>query len=317
MIALLGATGYIGQAFERMLALRGLPFFVITRDQIDYRNYCSLLDFLRNKRPDFLINAAGYTGKPNVDACESARADALQGNAILPLTLSNACQAVGVPWGHVSSGCIYSGAIVDDGLSRRIEPDLTTSAMRDRLKNQPTSIHGFTELDEPNFSFRRPPCSFYSGSKALGEETLAGDRQVYLWRLRIPFNERDCPRNYLSKLMRYPKTYDNYNAISHLDDFVAACLDLWQMRAAFGIYNITNPGFISTRQVVELIQTILKPKKIFEYWENDEQFYRLAASTPRSNCLLDSSKLLSTGVHLRSVEDALEDALKRWQPSIS
>ena len=40
--------------------------------------------FLRSKKPRFLINAAGYTGKPNVDACELAKADCLDGNAVLP-----------------------------------------------------------------------------------------------------------------------------------------------------------------------------------------------------------------------------------------
>ncbi len=33
---------------------------------------------------------------------------------------------------------------------------------------------GFREDDAPNFSFRTNHCSFYSGTKALGEEVLAG-----------------------------------------------------------------------------------------------------------------------------------------------
>jgi hypothetical protein len=34
-------------------------------------------------------------------------------------------------------------------------------------------FRGFTETDAPNFSFRSPPCSFYSGTKALGVEAIA------------------------------------------------------------------------------------------------------------------------------------------------
>ena len=37
---------------------------------------------------------------------------------------------------------------------------------------------GFTEDDPPNFTFRAGPCSFYSGTKALGEEVLAGRPNV-------------------------------------------------------------------------------------------------------------------------------------------
>jgi UDP-glucose 4,6-dehydratase len=96
---------------------------------------------------------------------------------------------------------------------------------------------------------------------------------------------------------------------------VRACLDLWARQAPFGIYNVTNPGFVTTRQVAELIQARLKPGRTFEYWASDEEFYRLAAKTPRSNCMLDVSKLLATGVAIRPVLEALDEALQRWQPA--
>jgi len=92
---------------------------------------------------------------------------------------------------------------------------------------------GFTEEDVPNFSFRDGPCSFYSGSKALAEEAINGVGRSYVWRLRIPFDEQDNARNYLSKVQRYAKVYDNVNSVSHRGDFVNACLDLWKMRAPF------------------------------------------------------------------------------------
>jgi putative intracellular protease/amidase len=65
---------------------------------------------LREGRASFVINAAGYTGKPNVDACELHKTDCLQGNAVLPGLIAQACEQAGVPWGHVSSGCIFTGA---------------------------------------------------------------------------------------------------------------------------------------------------------------------------------------------------------------
>ncbi len=76
--------------------------------------------------------------------------------------------------------------------------------------------------------------------------------------MRIPFDQFDNPRNYLSKLQSYAKVYENVNSLSHRGDFVAACLELWRRRAPFGIYNVTNPGFVTSRQVVEMIQKILQ-----------------------------------------------------------
>ena len=314
MIVVLGASGYIGQAFAQMLRQRNLPFTALARSRLDYTRFDELLRFLREAKPEFLINAAGYTGKPNVDACENAKADTLAGNTLLPHTIAEACAATDTPWGHVSSGCIYSGAkIIGDGTSRP-EKDLSKPELKLLAGKSPEKILGFTETDPPNFTFRDPPCSFYSGTKALAEDAIAGLGRSYVWRLRIPFDESDSARNYLSKVQRYPKVYDNVNSISHRADFVRACLELWERRAPFGIYNVTNPGFVTTRQVVEFVERILKPGRRFEFWESDEEFYRVAAKTPRSNCVLDVSKLLAAGVTVRPVEEALEDSLRKWKP---
>ncbi len=315
MIFLLGASGFVGQSFEKELRHRGWPFASHSRERIDYARFEILLKLLRETKPGFLINAAGYTGKPNVDACETARADTLQGNTLLPLTIAHACAAVGVPWGHVSSGCIYAGAGIMENGQRRIEKDLTQPRLKQLAETNPGAICGYAEIDEPNFSFRRPPSSFYSGTKALAEEAIAGIGQSYLWRLRLPFDEFDHPRNYLTKLQRYPKVYDNVNSLSHLGDYARACLDLWERRAPWGTYNVTNPGHVTTRQVVALIQRILRPGRAFEFWASDAEFYQVAVKTPRSNCVLDSAKLQAAGVQIRPIQDALVDALKKWIPS--
>jgi len=317
MIVLLGGSGYIGQSFAQDLRERQQPFIAPARKELDYTRYDLLLKFLRETKPSFLINAAGYTGKPNVDACEEAKADTLTGNTLLPQTVAHACLAAGMPWGHVSSGCIYSGAKVGAGDTIRIEKDLSKPELKSLARTNPGAIHGYTETDEPNFTFRHPPCSFYSGTKALAEEAIAGVGQSYIWRLRIPFDELDNSRNYLSKIQRYAKVYDNVNSISHRGDFVHACLELWERRAPFGAYNITNPGFVTTRQVVEMIARIRKLNRSFDFWQNDEEFYRVAAKTPRSNCVLDVSKVLAAGVKLRPVTEALEHSLQHWKPEPS
>src|SRR5476649_2109053 len=110
MIYLLGGSGYVGQAYQALLQSKNIPFKSLRRAEVDYTDVAVLTAALRADRPEFLINAAGYTGKPNVDACELHKAECLFGNAVLPGRVAAACEAAGVPWGHVSSGCIYSGA---------------------------------------------------------------------------------------------------------------------------------------------------------------------------------------------------------------
>lgn len=313
MIVLLGASGYIGQAFATELRRRSAPFVPLTRKALDYTQFDILFDYVRKVKPELVINAAGYTGKPNVDGCEFARADTFQGNTLFPQMVGRVCLLTKTPFGHVSSGCIYVGAKVLTNGKPKTRKNLADFELQRVFNDHPEQFYGFNEFDEPNFSFRSPPCSFYSGTKALAEEGLRSLDQVYIWRLRIPFDEFDNPRNYLSKIQHYPKVYNNINSLSHRGDFVRACLDLWERRAPFGIYNVTNPGAVSTRQVVDMIEKTLKPQRTFEFWKNDAEFYSLAARTPRSNCILDVAKLQAAGVKIRNVKDALRSALLNWQ----
>ncbi|MEI7552877.1 MAG: sugar nucleotide-binding protein [Verrucomicrobiota bacterium] len=287
MIYLLGGSGYVGQAYQALLTRKGIPFRNLRRAELDYSDPALLAAALRRDRPEFLINAAGYTGKPNVDACELHKGECLMGNAVLPGRIAQACAEAGVPWGHVSSGCIFTGARADGS--------------------------GFTETDTPNFTFRQDNCSFYSGTKALGEEVLAGQPQVYVWRLRIPFNEVDNPRNYLTKLMRYPRLLAATNSISQLEEFVAATLACWEQRVPFATYNVTNPGQITTHEVVALIERSGVHPKHYEFFASEADFMKIAAKTPRSNCVMDSAKLASVGIRLTEVHAAVEQALRQWQ----
>jgi dTDP-4-dehydrorhamnose reductase len=287
MIYLLGGSGYVGHAYQALFKRKGMAFRNLRRSELDYSDAATLQDALERDRPEFLINAAGYTGKPNVDACELHKAECLQGNAVLPGIIAQACEGAGVPWGHVSSGCIYSG----DGPGKE----------------------GFTELDPPNFTFRSNHCSFYSGTKALGEEVLAGHPDLFVWRLRIPFDGVDNPRNYLSKLMRYNRLLEATNSISELDEFVEATLACWTKRVPFGTYNVTNPGSVTTREVVDLISRSGVCTKEFLFFSDEAEFMRTAAKTPRSNCVMDSSKLAGVGIRLTPVHEAVERDLKAWK----
>ena len=110
MILLLGSSGYVGRIFTTELQRRGCAFIPLTRQAVDYTSFGLLFDHVRKTRPAFIINAAGYAGNPDVDACELAREETLFANAILPQTIAKVCLMTNTPWGHVSSGSIYSGA---------------------------------------------------------------------------------------------------------------------------------------------------------------------------------------------------------------
>lgn len=313
MIFLLGASGYVGGAFQRELTRRGLPFKPLSRAELDYSQFRVLADALKSHRPQLVINCGGFTGKPNVDACEAQRTETILGNIVLAQTVAQACDASGVRLGAVSSGCIYTGAKVqnEDG-TWTIREDLNAPDLAELLTSRSTKIQSFDENDIPNFTFENGS-SFYSGTKAIAEKVLLAFPSAYVWRLRMPFEERDHPRNYLTKLQTYPKLYQNWNSLSHLGDFASACVQIAEADLPGGAYTVVNPGYVSTRGVVELIKKLRRPEWEPLFWRDDNEFYQKAALARRSNCLLHSAKLATSGIKIRDVETALADSIRNWQ----
>ncbi len=290
MVTLIGAKGFVGKAMAISLERNQISFTALSRVDLNYYNAERLRIYLVSNQSKFLINCAGFTGKPNVDACEEAKYESLQGNAVLPGIIREVCEDLKIPWGHISSGCIYSGRRPDGG--------------------------GWTEEDEPNFSFRSPPCSFYSGTKALGEEVLEGAENCFVWRLRIPFNHEASPRNYLQKILSYENLLEAENSVSHLDEFCQMCVECFTKDIEPGVYNMTNPGSITTTQVTEWMTQEGLTNKKFQFFESEDDFMQKAAITPRSNCVLDTTKAEKAGIGMRPIEEAMIDSIRKMRQGI-
>ncbi len=284
MIVILGTSGYIGCKFSDYFNSKGIKLLGLSRKFLDYTDKDKFSKWLKDRRVDFVINAAGYTGKPNVDACELAKTDCLEANAVFPGMLRELFEDFKIKWGHISSGCIYSG-------------------------RKPNG-EGWSEIDKPNFSFSSPPCSFYSGTKALGEELLVGADNCFVWRLRIPFNHETNPRNYLQKILNYKSILDVENSISELTEFVEKCVDCIFKDIEPGVYNLTNSGTVMTRQISQWMLEEGVTNKKFTFFESEAEFMKKGAKTPRSSCVLDISKSRNAGIGMRPVEEAIRKSLK-------
>lgn len=280
MILLLG-NGYLGSAFLYELQKRGLKHLNISRATHDYTDPTTLHQLLRIHEPEFVINAAGFTGSPNVDECESRKIQTLLGNVVFPANLAYECAKLNIPFGHVSSGCIYNGH----------------------------PAKGFTELDPPNFCFTSPPCSFYSGTKAFAEDMLTG-HNCYIWRLRMPFDHIPHPKNYLTKLLTYERLLDKANSFSHRGQCVAACVDLWQNESPYGIYSVVNPGTTSTVRVCDKLMEA-KLHGHFDFFDSNAAFAAITKA-PRSNTFLNTDKLRAQGIVLPGVDEAFSESIKLY-----
>ncbi len=221
----------------------------VSRSTIDYTNPHEFRKLLRERNPDVVINCAGFTGRPNIDQCEVERGETLRANLIFPAMLSHECQ--GRVLVHISSGCIYTGD--NEG-------------------------KGWSEKDKPE------PLSFYSQTKALSEEVING----YILRIRMPFLDALHPRDFITKIMSYPKLINHPNSLTYLPDLVLATKVLLEEKAPYGIYNVVNEGAVTHRDIVERFNAYgiqWTPQFI-----GDAEFSGLVRA-PRSNCVLNTKKL--------------------------
>jgi len=279
-----GSSGWIGQEFQKQLKINNIEVVPFSSREFNKSVYDfnSLELIIRKSFPDVVINCSGYTGKPNVDACEDHKSDAINSNIIFVKMLAEVCELNDIPLGHISSGCIYNGYDKE-----------------------------YTEEDRPNFTFESPPCSFYSGTKAMAEDIVNKIHKKWIWRLRIPFESKDGPRNYITKMLKYDTLLNVRNSLSQKQDYVKACIEIILKEKPFGIYNITNPGSMTTEEVVEMIKLKLNVKKTFKYFESLDSFNKIV-KTPRSNCVLNTDKLINSGIIVRPIKEAMEDTLNNW-----
>ncbi len=271
---LIFGRGWIGTMLgERM----GVP--VLGADIADMSAVERALD---EHRPRAVINAAGKTGKPNVDWCEDHKEETVRSNTTGPLVLMDACLRRGVFFAHLSSGCIFDGASPGPG--------------------------GFTEEDAPN------PVSFYGWTKAMADEVLRRF-PVLIMRLRMPIDGTPSPRNLITKLAGYRSVIDVENSVTVVDDLLTAVAELVARRKT-GIYNVANPEPVRHRDIMRWYAEIVDPGHAYELIGADELARRGLAKARRSNCILDTSKLRREGIRMTPTEEAIKNCLRRYKKAL-
>ena len=88
---------------------------------------------------------------------------------------------------------------------------------------------------------------------------------------------------------------------------------IWLNKCDYGIYNVVNSGSVTAREVIEKINKNPALSKSFDFFKTEKEFYKFGAKAPRSNCILDNSKLISSGINIRHVHEALEKSIENWK----
>ncbi|KAK8790729.1 hypothetical protein WA588_002476, partial [Blastocystis sp. NMH] len=282
-----GKNGWIGGIVIRLLREKGYTVYEAESRLENTQDVAAELD---KTKPDYVIDAAGLTGRPNVDWCEFHKEDVIRVNVVGTVALADACWKRKIPCTIYATGCIYE---YNDS-------------------HPMGSGIGFTEEDEPNFKG-----SFYSYTKTLAEKLLREYSNVLLLRVRMPISDDLNPRNFVTKISKYERVVDIPNSMSVLHDLLPASIEM-TVHGLKGVYNFTNPGVISHNQILELYKKYIDPEFTWKNFSLEEQAKILAAG--RSNNELDSSKLVEAckqfGIVIPPIQESIIGVFERMQKNL-
>ncbi|KAG6471287.1 trifunctional UDP-glucose 4,6-dehydratase/UDP-4-keto-6-deoxy-D-glucose 3,5-epimerase/UDP-4-keto-L-rhamnose-reductase RHM1-like [Zingiber officinale] len=268
-----GKTGWIGGLLGKLCEKQAIQY-EYGRGRLEDRSQL-ILD-IQNVKPTHVFNAAGVTGRPNVDWCESHKQETIRTNVVGTLTLANVCREHDLLLMNYATGCIF-------------EYD---------AEHPEGSGIGFREEDKPNFTG-----SFYSKTKAMVEELLKEYENVCTLRVRMPISsDLSNPRNFITKISRYNKVVNIPNSMTILDELLPISIEMAK-RNCRGIWNFTNPGVVSHNEILEMYKSYIDPSFKWTNFTLEEQAKVIVA--PRSNNELDATKLKNEFLELLSIKESL------------
>lgn len=268
-----GKTGWIGSLLGGLCTKNGIKF---EYGQGRLENREQLEADVARVQPSHVFNAAGVTGRPNVDWCETHKVETIRANVAGTLTLADVCREHNLLLINYATGCIFE---YDE-------------------KHPLGSGIGFVEEDTPNFIG-----SFYSKTKAMVEDLLKNYENVCTLRVRMPISsDLQNPRNFITKITRYEKVVDIPNSMTILDELLPISIEMAK-RNLRGIWNFTNPGVVSHNEILQMYKDYINPNFTWKNFNLEEQAKVIVA--PRSNNELDASKLKAEFPEMLSIKDAL------------
>lgn len=214
-----GATGTLGQAFARICELRGIPYRLLTRQEMDITNQVAVEGVLDEMQPWAVVNTAGYVrvddAEREPDICHRINAD---GAAIL----ANACAQRQIRLVNFSSDLVFNGEPKQTYKGYRHQPYLESDSVA------PLNVYGQSKAEAERWVLHHHP-----GSLVIRTSAFFG-----------PWDEH----NFLTIVLRtlragkiFVAAEDAIVSPTYVPDLVNACLDLL-IDGESGLWHLSNPG---------------------------------------------------------------------------
>ncbi|HBB35434.1 MAG TPA: dTDP-4-dehydrorhamnose reductase [Cyanobacteria bacterium UBA8803] len=224
-LAIIGARGTLGKAFARICDMRGIPYHLLKRQEMDITDPSSINATLANLNPWAVVNAAGYV---RVDDAEREPNICLRVNAEGPALLASACAHRGIALLTFSSDLVFDGA----GAIPYVESDTVA----------PLNVYGRSKVEAEARVLRACPSSLVIRTSAFFG----------------PWDEYNFVTIALRQLAaghRFVAAQDSVVSPTYIPDLVNASLDLL-IDGECGLWHLANNSAIAWDELARLAATL-------------------------------------------------------------
>ncbi len=274
-ILITGSNGMLGHDLINALKERH-DLIPTTSKTLDITDKQQTIDYIRDNKPDIVINSAAYT---DVDGCEENEDLAYSVNGEGVRNLALACREIGCPLVHISTDYVFDGS--------------ATEPIREDGEIGPISVYGKSKLE---------------GEEAIQEilDKYFIIRTAWLYGT----NGRNFPRTMLELAESHPEitvVYDEVGTPTYTPDLAEGISRLIETDY-YGIYHLTNSGSCSWCEFARYIFEIAgKDVKVIPVTASE-----FARPAPRPNySVLDNSNWIEKGFKpLRNYKDAIKEYIE-------
>lgn len=293
-VLIYGSKGWIGSQFVTLLKNKNVEF-IEGKSRVNCKN--SLEQEIHEVNPTHVVSFIGRThGKignkvySTIDYLEEEGklVENMRDNLYSPILLAAICSAKNIHYTYLGTGCIFKF----DG-EHPFEKE----------------ENGFTEESLPNFFG-----SSYSVVKGFTDQlmSLYKDNVLNL-RIRMPITGEQNKRNFITKIVNYPKVCSIANSMTVLPELLPFVLDMMK-KGTTGTLNLTNPGLITHNEILEMYKEIVDKSFAWKNFSQEEQRNILAAD--RSNNYLDTTRLESLYPNVKHIRDSVRECLIQYKRTL-
>jgi len=269
-ILIYGGKGWLASFFIEIFEERNLAY-TIGESRVD--NITDLQKEIKNISPTHILCCIGRTSGPTnstIDYLEDHLYENLRDNLYSPLLLALECLKNNIHLTYLGTGCLF------DYNSSMLEID---------------------ESSDPNFFGSK-----YSTVKGFTDNIFRKEFEnvVLNLRIRLPISNKSHPKNFLNKILSYPKIHSAPNSVTVIRDIFPLCVDL-MIQKQTGTFNAVNTGTIDHKTIIDYYTSHTNSDHKVEYVSENE----ISTVAKRSNIELDNSKLQS----LFNVPNATESVM--------